>query len=64
MKPGPTIQYSLSLQVPPVVLEWDELNCTWTSTKKKKGSKDSSSSSSGSTKQILHSLTGEARPGR
>lgn len=62
----PTLPYvCYSLQVPPVVLEWDELNCHWTS-KKKKGSKDKddSSSSSTGTKQILHSLTGEAQPGR
>jgi hypothetical protein len=61
------------VQVPPVVLEWDDLNCHWTSKKKKKkGSKDaaatdsssSSSSSSSGSKQILHGLTGQARPGR
>jgi hypothetical protein len=59
----------LSVQVPPVVLEWDALDCHWTSkkTKQKKGKgkeADSSSSSSSSTKQILHGLSGQARPGR
>lgn len=55
-----------------MVLEWDDLNCHWTSKKKKqKGGKgkaadasESSSSSSSGTKQILHNLTGQASPGR
>lgn len=64
----------LLLQVPPVVLEWDDLNCHWTGKKKKqqkngkgkgKGAAEASSSSSSSgTKQILHNLTGQASPGR
>ena len=56
-----------------MVLEWDDLNCHWTSKKKKqKGGKGkaadaaepSSSSNSSGTKQILHNLTGQASPGR
>jgi hypothetical protein len=58
----------VSLQVPPVVLEWDALDCNWTSKKKKqkkgKEADSSSSSSSSGTKQILHGLSGQARPGR
>lgn len=58
-----------------MVLEWDDLNCTWTSKKqqnqkkgKGKGAAEpdasSASSSSTGTKQILHNLTGQASPGR
>ncbi len=58
------------LQVPAVVLEWDDLNCHWTSKKKKqkgskgKGKAGAESGSSSGTKQILHNLTGQASPGR
>lgn len=63
------------MQVPPVVLEWIDLNCHWTSKKKQKKGKakaaDGSSSSgsggggsSSGTKQILHNLSGQAAPGR
>lgn len=60
-----------------MVLEWDALDCHWTSKKQQKKGKakgkasaaaaaeeDGSSGSSSGTKQILHNLTGHARPGR
>lgn len=65
-----TLCHQTMPQVPPVVLEWDDLNCHWTSKKKQKkegkgkaAAAGSSDGSSGS-KQILHNLTGVARPGR
>lgn len=51
------------------MLEWDDLNCHFTSKKKQKKSKsekagETDGSASSGSKQILHNLTGQASPGR
>lgn len=51
----------VSPQVPPVVLEWDRLSCSFTPKGKAGGHKTDSSSG---TKVILQQLSGCAKPGR